>query len=227
MGDIDKQRRALPRVAIVAGLEQTGIGSAAAVRLAQEGMDVAVLGPDGDAGAATVRQIAALGGRAVAIGTDVTDAASVDTALVAVRASLGDPQVLVNIVAAGTPGPLSELSEDDWYASTGARLRAVFLVSRAVIDPMTSIGSGRIVTIAGPAAAGEQENATLRAGLAGFTRTIALDLGAFGITSAVIAAAVEATGPGYPAQVIATLSFLLGDAATALSGQVVQVGAGA
>ena len=150
----------MARVAIVTG-GAGETGAAAAFRLAEEGMDIALLDPDETACADTVRRITGLGHRCVVLNTDVTDAASVDAALTEICAVLGDPAVLLNVTGDATPGPLSGLSEHDWYASTGARLRGVFLTSRAVVDPMIKNGWGRILTLASPG----HENATLRAGL--------------------------------------------------------------
>jgi 3-oxoacyl-[acyl-carrier protein] reductase len=207
------------RIAIVTGTERAGIGAAAAVRMAEAGLDVALLAPDVNHCADTVRRITALGRRAVPVSTDVTDAASVDDALTEVCGTLGDPGVLVNVVDVAAPGPLSGLSEHDWYASTGARLRGVFLVSRAVVDPMIRNMWGRIVTIVAPADPGDHRNATLHTGLVGFARTVAAELGPFGIASNVVSPATTD-----PDRATAVLPFLVSDAAGTVSGQIVHIG---
>ncbi|TWP45711.1 SDR family NAD(P)-dependent oxidoreductase [Lentzea tibetensis] len=187
----------MARVAIVTG-GASEIGAAVALRLAQCGMGVALL--DENACTDTAHRITELGMRSAAIGADVTDATSVDAALAEVCSTLGDPEVLVNVVGDALPEP-------DWYASTASRLRAVFLLSRAVVDPMIKNGGGRIITVA------ECSNATIWAGLSGFTRTIALELSPFGITSNVID----------PAHVAGALPFLVGAEASTVTGQVVSV----
>lgn len=187
----------MARVAIVTG-GASKIGAAVAVRLAECGMDVALL--DENACADTVHRITELGMRSVAIGADVTDATPVDAALAEVCSALGDPEVLVNVVGGALPEP-------DWYASTAGLLRGVFLLSRAVVDPMIKNGRGRIITVAGCS------NATIWAGLSGFTRTIALELSPFGITSNVVD----------PAHIVGALPFLVGDEASTVTGQVVSV----
>jgi 3-oxoacyl-[acyl-carrier protein] reductase len=209
----------VPRIAIVTGAGRSGVGAAAAVRLAGAGLDIALLDPDVSDCANTVRRITALGRRAVAVGTDITDAASVDHALGEVCDALGDPGVLVNVIDAAAPGPLSDLSELDWYASTAAQLRWVFLVSRAVVDPMIRNMWGRIITIAATTDPDGHGNVTMRTGLAGFTRTVAAELGPYGITSNVISPSVDD-----PDRVSAVLPFLVSDEAGAVSGQIVHIG---
>ena len=131
----------------------------------------------------------------------------------AVSADLRDePQVLVQIVTAQPAGPLGEISGAAWDATAMSPLREVFLAGRAAVDPMIRAGWGRIITVA----AGNTE-ATVLAGLAGFTATVALELAPLGITAHLIAG-------GSTEQVAATVSFLLGDVAPALSGQTLHRG---
>ncbi len=227
-------------VAIVAGAAQ-GSGTAVAVQLAELGWDVAMLRPDGTAGAEAVDRVRETGRRAMAVRTDVADSVSVDAALGRVCAELGDPNVLVNTVAATVRGPLGRISDEDWRALAGRPLRGLFVVSRSVIDPMIRQGRGRIVNIAdvsAPATDGPHDHSTVLAGLEGFTRTIALELRAFGITVNAVAPAPPAadirTGAAprsagaaatrYAARVAAAVPLLVGDGASSVTGQVVHVG---
>ncbi|MCU7825053.1 SDR family NAD(P)-dependent oxidoreductase [Kitasatospora sp. DSM 101779] len=227
-------------VAIVADGNQES-SSAFAMRLAELGWDVAVLCRDSTAGTETVNRVRGTGRQALAVETDVTDSVSVDAALGRVCAELGEPNVLVNTVTTTVRGPLSRISDDDWLAATGLPLRGLFVTSRSVIDPMIRQGWGRIINIAAlPAsvASGPHHHATVLAAVEGFTRTIALELQAFGITVNAIAPATpaaevrtgagphvtDAAGPRYAAQIAAAVPFLVSDGASSVTGQVIHVG---
>jgi 3-oxoacyl-[acyl-carrier protein] reductase len=111
---------------------------------------------------------------------------AVEAALVEVAATRGEPSVLVNVVHPTAEGPLCTLSDAQWETATGTPLRDVFAASRSAADSMSEAGWGRIVTVAPPLTHGS-EHAALRAGLEGFTRTIALELEPFGVTANLIA----------------------------------------
>ncbi|MEU3900721.1 SDR family NAD(P)-dependent oxidoreductase [Streptomyces sp. NPDC045251] len=224
----------MTRVAMVTGAAR-GIGADAAVGLAEHGMDIALLGTDEAAHADTVRRIEETGRRCVFVAADVTDAALVDGALARVRFELGEPIVLLNRVGTVGRGPLRELSDQDWTEAVGGPLRGVFVTSRAVVDPMIKNGGGRILTladVAGGGRPGAARNSVVETGLAGFTRTIAMELRPFGITANVIAPEPAATdltaspaagGSAYAAGVLDAVRFLTGDGASAVSGQIVHV----
>ncbi|MFF1920158.1 SDR family NAD(P)-dependent oxidoreductase [Streptomyces sp. NPDC058221] len=227
-------------VAIVAdGNEMSS--DAVAVQLAELGWDIAMFFRDGAVSAETVDRIRETGCQALTVETDIADSASVDAALGRVCAELGVPNVLVNNVAVTVHDVLSRISDDDWRAVTGRPLRGLFVTSRSVIDPMSRQGWGRIINIADlptSAASGPHDHASVRAGIEGFTRTIALELRAFGITANTIAPALpaadtradtgpriaEAAGPRYAAQIAAAAAFLVSDGASSVTGQVVHVG---
>ncbi|MET7302321.1 SDR family oxidoreductase [Embleya sp. NPDC005575] len=214
---------------------------AIAGRLADEGFDLAVLGPSPDACAAAVDRARRSGRRAISLAVRASEADSVQQAVDYVDEHLGPPAVLLNVVDALLSGPLCEVA--DWDGYVGGPLRETFLISRAVLDPMIREGYGRIVTVANVlGAAGRRENATVRAGLEGFTRTLALEADAFGVTANLVvaglgvrapaAAEILPPAPGSPApggratadaELAATVAFLAGDAATIVSGQVIHV----
>ncbi|MFE0174967.1 SDR family oxidoreductase [Streptomyces sp. NPDC059002] len=229
-------------VAVLAGAGLVA-GDAIVERLADDGFDLAVLGPSPDAGAAAVERARRAGRRAVCVPLRARDADSVRQAVARVDEQLGPPAVLLNVVDALVSGPLREVP--DWDDRVGGPLREAFLISQAVFDPMIREGHGRIVTVAQVRGApGRQENATVREGLEGFTRTLALEADAFGITAnlvvaglgvrAPVAAEILPPAPGAPGlegppptagRLAATVAFLASDAAAVVSGQIIHVAA--
>src|SRR3954449_5925926 len=119
------------RVAIVTGAAR-GIGAATAVRLAAEGRAVAVIDLDENACKDTVGAITAAGGRALAVGADVSDEAQVEAAVARVADELGAPTVLVNNAGVLRDNLLFKMSAGDWDTVLGVHLRGAFLMSRAV-----------------------------------------------------------------------------------------------
>ncbi|HEY4627521.1 MAG TPA: 3-oxoacyl-ACP reductase FabG [Blastococcus sp.] len=180
---------ATPRVAIVTGGAR-GIGAATAVRLAQDGFAVAVLDLDETAAKATVDTIEAAGGQALAIGADVSDAEQVETAVARIATELGPPVVLVNNAGVIRDNMLFKMTESDWDTVMNVHLRGAFLMTRAVQKYMTEAKWGRIVSLSSTSALGNRGQAnysTAKAGLQGFTKTVAIELGKFGVTANAIA----------------------------------------
>jgi 3-oxoacyl-[acyl-carrier protein] reductase len=177
------------RVAIVTGGAR-GIGAATARRLATDGLAVAVLDLDESTAAQTVKEIEAAGGRAVAVGADVSDPEQVESAVARVAAELGAPTVLVNNAGVTRDNLLFKMSEADWDTVVAVHLRGAFLMSRAVQKHMVEASWGRIVNLSSTSALGNRGQAnyaTAKAGLQGFTKTLALELGRYGVTANVIA----------------------------------------
>ena len=180
------------RVAIVTGAAR-GIGAAVAQRLAADGFAVGVLDLDEAACAGTVEAIESAGGRAVAVGVDVADAAGVAAAVERVAAALGGPTVLVNNAGITRDNLLFKMTEDDWDSVMNVHLRGSFLMSRACQKYMTEAKWGRIVNLSSTSALGNRGQANYsaaKAGLQGFTKTLAIELGKFGVT-------VNAIAPGF------------------------------
>jgi 3-oxoacyl-[acyl-carrier protein] reductase len=244
------------RVAIVTGAAR-GIGAATAQRLAADGMAVAVLDLDAGACAGTVDAITGAGGRAVAVGADVSDAGQVEAAVGKVAAELGPPVVLINNAGIIRDNLLFKMSEDDWDMVLGVHLRGAFLMSRAAQKYMVEQRFGRIVNLSSSSALGNRGQvnySAAKAGMQGFTKTLAIELGQFGVTANAVAPGFIATdmtaataarvGMGFedfqaaaasqipvrrvgqPADVAHVISFLVSEGAGFVSGQVIYVAGG-
>ena len=183
------------RVAIVTGAAR-GIGAATARRLAADGMAVAVLDLDADACKETVNEIVAAGGRALAVGADVSQGDEVQAAVDTVVAELGAPTVLVNNAGVLRDNLLFKMSEDDWDTVMGVHLRGAFLMSKAAQKHMVDAHYGRIINLSSSSALGNRGQANYsaaKAGMQGFTKTLAIELGPFGITANAVAPGFIAT----------------------------------
>jgi 3-oxoacyl-[acyl-carrier protein] reductase len=180
------------RTAIVTGSAR-GIGAAIARRLASDGFAVAVLDLDEEACKPVRDEIIAAGGRAIAVGVDVADEVAVESGVTRVANELGHPAVLVNNAGITRDNLLFKLSTSDWDAVMNVHLRGAFLMSRASQRYMTEAGWGRIVNLSSTSALGNRGQANYsaaKAGLQGFTKTLAIELGKFGVT-------VNAIAPGF------------------------------
>ena len=179
-------------VAIVTGAAR-GIGAAIAQRLADDGLAVAVLDLDESDCQPVVRSIARKGARAIGIGVDVGDEAGVDAAIARVASELGKPTVLVNNAGIIRDNLLFKMTAADWDAVMGVHLRGPFLVSRAVQKYMIEAQFGRIINLSSTSALGNRGQANYsaaKAGIQGFTKTLAIELGRYGVT-------VNAVAPGF------------------------------
>ncbi|CAN5444824.1 3-oxoacyl-ACP reductase FabG [soil metagenome] len=181
-----------PSTAIVTGAAR-GIGAAIAQRLAVQGRQVAVLDLDEESTRQTVAAITAAGGRALGVGADVADAASVDAAVQRVTAELGAPTILVNNAGILRDNLLFKMTDSDWDSVMAVHLRGAFLMSRAVQVHQVAAKWGRVVNLSSTSALGNRGQANYaaaKAGLQGFTKTLAIELGPFGVT-------VNAIAPGF------------------------------
>ncbi|MEV0893619.1 MULTISPECIES: 3-oxoacyl-ACP reductase FabG [unclassified Promicromonospora] len=185
----------MTRTAIVTGAAR-GIGAATARRLAQDGFAVAVLDLLEDQAKTTAEAIVADGGRALAVGVDVADEDSVAAAVARVTAELGAPTVLVNNAGILRDNLLFKMSVGDWDAVLGVHLRGAFLMTRAVQAHMVEAKYGRIVNLSSTSALGNRGQANYsaaKAGMQGFTKTLAIELGKFGVTANAVAPGVIET----------------------------------
>lgn len=244
------------RVAVVTGSAR-GIGAATAERLAADGFAVAVLDLDEAACAGTVEAIEQAGGTAMAVGADVSKSDSVDAAVSGIADELGPPLVLVNNAGVIRDNMLFKMSEDDWDTVLSVHLRGAFLMARAVQKYMVEQKWGRIVNLSSTSALGNRGQAnysTAKAGMQGLTKTLAFELGKFGVTANAIAPGFIVTDmtaataarmgvefeqfkadrakeipvnrPGQPEDIAATAAFFVREDAGFVSGQVVYVAGG-
>lgn len=177
------------RTAIVTGAAR-GIGAGVAERLAADGMAVAVLDLDESACHEVVDRITAKGGRAIAVGANIADEEAVGSAVDRITADLGAPTVLVNNAGIIRDNLLFKMTVDDWDAVMSVHLRGSFLMTRAVQAHMTRAGWGRVVNLSSISALGNRGQANYaaaKAGVQGLTKTLALELGRYGVTANAIA----------------------------------------
>jgi 2-hydroxycyclohexanecarboxyl-CoA dehydrogenase len=174
------------RVAIVTGAG-SGIGRAIATRLAQDGCAAVVLDLDQQAAEKVAGELVEQGLEGVAYGgVDVSDRAQVDAAVDRVRTEVGPPLVLVN--NAGIPGfkAFLDITDEKWTRIMEVNLNGPFYFCQAVVPDMIEAGWGRIVNISSSSAQSGQpymiHYVTSKAGLIGFTKALALELGPHGIT---------------------------------------------
>ncbi len=177
------------RIAVVTGGAR-GIGASIALRLAQDGHDIAVLDLDATSCAETVRAVEQVGRRAVAVGANVADEAAVRLAIATIVEALGPPTIAVNNAGILRDRTIGKMSIDDWDNVINVNLRGTFLVSREAQSHMRSAGWGRIVNLSSTAALGnlgESNYAAAKAGVQGLTKTLAIELGRYGITANAVA----------------------------------------
>ncbi|MDJ0394644.1 SDR family oxidoreductase [Rhodococcus sp. G-MC3] len=244
------------KTAIVTGSAQ-GIGAAVAKRLAKDGFGVAVLDLDEAACADTVGAIKSAGGQAFAVGANVADEESVQTAVDRVATEFGAPTVLVNNAGITRDNLLFKMTVQDWDSVLGVHLRGSFLMTRAVQKHMIDAKWGRIVNLSSTSALGNRGQANYsaaKAGMQGFTKTLAIELGKFGVTANAIApgfietemtaATAERVGMsfedfkaaaasqipvnrvGHPDDIAHLASFFISEGAGFISGQVVYAAGG-
>jgi len=243
------------RTAIVTGAA-SGIGLAIAERLAEDGLAVAIFDRDGDAAQSAAAEIGAAGGTALGLTVDVTDRPGIDAAVAEVGTQLSVPTVLVNNAGLDGFDPFLSITPEKWNRLLEVNLTGTFHCCQAVVPGMIEAGWGRIVNISSSSAQGGQPLMThyvaSKAGMIGFTKALALELGPKGITVNTIPPAfidtpmlrrTESKGllgkgvdfhasqtpvrrVGRPEDIAAACSFLVRDEASYVTGQVIGVNGG-
>lgn len=180
------------RTAIVTGAAR-GIGAAIAQRLFNDGFNVAVMDLDESTCRAVATQIDGGSGRTLGVGVDVSDEDSTRNAIAKVVQEFGGPTVLVNNAGITRDNLLFKMTTDEWDAVMNVHLRGAFLMSRATQRYMVDASWGRIINVSSTSALGNRGQANYaaaKAGIQGFTKTLAIELGKFGVT-------VNAIAPGF------------------------------
>jgi 2-hydroxycyclohexanecarboxyl-CoA dehydrogenase len=243
------------RTAIVTG-GGSGIGLAIAERLAADGLAVAVLDLNNAAADDAAAKIVAAGGTAVGLAVDVTDRPGLDAAIAEVHATLGAATVLVNNAGLDGFDPFLKIGIETWNRILEVNLTGTFQCCQAVVPDMIAAGWGRIVNISSSSAHGGQPFMThyvaAKAGVMGFTKALALELGPKGITVNTIppgfidtpmlrrseskgllgegvdhhASLTPVRRVGRPEDIAAACSFLVRDEASYVTGQVIGVNGG-
>lgn len=237
------------RIAIVTGASR-GIGRSIALTLAAQGATV-VAAARGDNARAVSEEITAAGGRAHAVSVDVTDRESVDRMVAAALERHGRVDVLVNNAGIARDQLLLRMKREDWDAVVATNLTAVFTCVQAVLRPMIKQRAGRIISISSVVAqagnAGQANYAASKAGVIGFSKSLAQEVASRGITVNVVAPGLIETDMtraltggahetwaskiplgrlGTPEDVAWAVCFLASDAASYITGQVLAVNGG-
>jgi 3-oxoacyl-[acyl-carrier protein] reductase len=245
------------RVVIVTGAAR-GIGFGTANRFAEEGASVAIIDLDESAASDAAGRLSLVdGAKAIGVGCDVSNAESVDAAIARVVEELGGVHVLVNNAGITRDNLLFKMTEDDWDLVMGVHLKGAFLMTKAAQKHFVEQRYGKVVNISSISALGNRGQANYSAakmGIQGFTRTLGIELGPFGINVNAIAPGFIATemtdataarlkmdveefrkmnadaNPvkrvGYPEDIAAAVTFLSADESSYITGQTLYVDGG-
>jgi 3-oxoacyl-[acyl-carrier protein] reductase len=244
------------RVALVTGGGR-GIGAATCRRLAGLGAAVAVVDRDREPADAVAEAITGAGGQAIALACDVAERGPVEAAVQRTVAAYGRLDILVACAGITRDNLLFKMTDDDWDAVMATHLRGSFLAARAAQAQMVSQKYGKMVFVSSTSALGNRGQANYaaaKAGLQGFTRTLAIELGPFNVNVNAVApglietrmthATAERLGRpwdqyaaqraaeiplrrvGQPEDVANVIAFLVSDAAGYVSGQTIYVAGG-
>ncbi len=177
------------RIAIVTGAAQ-GIGEAIAATLASHGDAVALIDRDGEAAQRAADKIVADGGKAIAVSCDVSVVDQVEAAVQAVSDQLGSPNILVNNAGVTRDNLVFKMTDTDWADVIATHLTGSFHFARAVQRHMVAQRYGKIVFISSRAALGNRGQvnySAAKAGMQGMAKTLAIELGQFGVNVNVVA----------------------------------------
>ena len=245
------------RVVIVTGAAR-GIGFGTANRFAEEGASVAIIDLDESAASEAAGRLSLTeGAKAIGVGCDVSNGESVDAAVTRVVEELGGLHVLVNNAGITRDNLLFKMTEEDWDLVMGVHLKGAFLMTKAAQKVFVEQRYGKIVNISSISALGNRGQANYSAakmGIQGFTRTLGIELGPFGINANAVAPGFIATemtdataarlkldveefrkmnadaNPvkrvGYPEDIAAAVTFLSADESSYITGQTLYVDGG-
>ena len=250
-------KRSEGRVALITGGAR-GIGAATAERLAEDGAAIAIADLDGAGAEAAAKEIAAAYDvPAIGLKTDVSQAAEVDRTVAQIAERLGSLDILVNNAGITRDNLIHKMTDEDWDLVAAVHLKGAFLCSRAAQREMVKRNWGRIINLSSVSALGNrgQTNySTAKAGLQGMARTLAIELGRYGVTANAIAPGfidtemtratairlgrdpeewkeeivrqIPVRRAGVPRDIANLIAFLCSDEASFISGQVITVAGG-
>ena len=240
----------MTQIALVTGASR-GIGKAIAHQLARQGMTV-IGTATSESGAARIDEaLKAEGFNGAGMCLNVTDDASIDSVIAEINERFGAPTVLVNNAGITRDTLLARMKEDQWDDVLDTNLKSVYRVSKACLKGMTKARHGRIINISSVVAsmgnAGQSNYAAAKAGMEGFTRALAREVAARNITVNAVAPGFIATEMtdvlpeahrealltqiplsrlGQPEEIAGVVGFLASDAASYVTGEVIQVNGG-
>ncbi len=245
------------RVAVITGAAR-GIGFGTAIRFAEEGASVAIVDLDESAASEAAAKLpVADGARTIGVGANVSDSASVDAAIERVVSELGGIHILVNNAGITRDNLLFKMTEEDWDMVMNVHLKGAFLMTKAAQKHFVEQKYGKVVNLSSISALGNRGQANYSAakmGVQGFTRTLGIELGPFGINANAVAPGFIATemtdataarlkldvdefrrlnaeaNPvrrvGFPEDIAAAVCFLASDEASYITGQTLYVDGG-
>ena len=238
------------QIALITGASR-GIGAAIALALGEQGATV-IGTATSDGGAASISSAFATAGiKGEGMALNVNDAAQVETTLKAISEKYGDVSILVNNAGITRDTLLMRMKDNDWDAVISTNLTSVFRMSQAVLRPMMKARTGRIISISSVVGhmgnAGQTNYAAAKAGMTGFTKSLAAEVGSRGITVNCVApgfidtdmtaelseeitnkmlARIPAGRLGNVKEIAATVAFLASPSAAYITGETIHVNGG-
>jgi 3-oxoacyl-[acyl-carrier protein] reductase len=238
------------QIVLVTGASR-GIGAAIALELGRQGATVIGTATSENGATSITETFAGVGIKGEGMALNVNDAVQVDATLKAISEKYGDVSILVNNAGITRDTLLMRMKDDDWDAVISTNLTSVFRMSQAVLRPMMKARAGRIISISSVVGhmgnAGQTNYAAAKAGMTGFTKSLAAEVGSRGITVNCVApgfietdmtaelseditnkmlARIPAGRLGKVQEIAATVAFLASPGAAYITGETIHVNGG-